>query len=736
MTIMSTVAAISPLTGAVTPMPEKVTCATSDKQDFQQPYCLQLTRWLGSLIYANEKNRMVKIDTDRMLQTYRNRPGGSYNGEHIGKWLHAATMAWVNTCDAELRKKLDFTATELIKSLLTMKQVNKIATGKAYQLLSVLVGFSELARVTADREMLQAAEAVKASMACAARSGSVAAFPAMPLDERFRQPPNAHCMTLYPESNLYDNTCQKVTDYVFGGVQVHVGRDNKPGATGTGLVLVENPVSYADGRPYPSYRLNAVDQGKFLEYGKGPDQCDSMNAREALINFVDGTYYLYYDGAGPKGWVSCLAVSTDLKTWERKGPLLDFGPGWADSAAACSPWIIKDDNNLWHMFYLGTPNTTGGTQKIPIAPYLALHAMSSSPAGPWTKRYNPVPFSTKEGTYYSMSAYPGHILRQGNEYMMFFGAADAKVRRTISIARTKDLNGEWTVDPVPALPVTENIENSSIYYEPTNKTWFLFTNHIGDLCPDAIWVYWTKNINVWNPACKAIVLDGSNCTWSHKCIGMPSVVQVGDKLYVFYDAPGGYSTNEMGRSVGKATLQLPLKVLDPTALQIPVMNGSFETPGTTTGGPWAKFGSPWSTIEAPTNFQQLQVVTGDAFSSTVDGGGNWSALISTDGTPAAHPLVQNLPRNVSARDTLSVTFWLGRQKGTTGGQGVAYFDVGGTKYPITFDTTSLTADSWKSYTLTQKITNSGNLSLGFYGTTKAASWLDKISDVTVSQKIL
>ena len=54
--------------------------------------------------------------------------------------------------------------------------------------------------------------------------------------------------------------------------------------SGTGLVAVENPVSYLDGRPYPSYRLNAVDQGMFLEYGKGPNACDTMNAREAMIN--------------------------------------------------------------------------------------------------------------------------------------------------------------------------------------------------------------------------------------------------------------------------------------------------------------------------------------------------------------------------------------------------------------------------------------------------------------------
>ena len=258
------------------PLPDKITCAAADKQDFQQPDRVHLTGWIGSRMDASEKNRLVKIDTDRLLRSYRNRPSGSYDGEHIGKWLHAATLAWVNTGDAELRKKLDYTAAELvkcqlddgylgtyakdhrwtewdvwahkynliglltyyqftgneaalnacrkmgdlliatfpkeksildagdiandanmstmsvlepvvllyrltgdkryldfaryivnswdeprgpaiIKSLLTVKQVNKIATGKAYQLLSVLVGVCELARVTGDREMLQAA---------------------------------------------------------------------------------------------------------------------------------------------------------------------------------------------------------------------------------------------------------------------------------------------------------------------------------------------------------------------------------------------------------------------------------------------------------------------------------------------------------------------------------------------------------------------------------------------------
>ncbi|MCE9610256.1 MAG: hypothetical protein K8R23_08700 [Chthoniobacter sp.] len=548
---------------------------------------------------------------------------------------------------------------------------------------------------------------------------------------------NNHTSELKNIGNVQKVFCLAAAVFRFGIAPILAESKLEATSThGTGLVLVKNPVSYADGRPYPSYRMDAVDQGKFLEYGKGPNQCDTMNAREAMINCVDGTYYLYYDGAGAKGWVSCLAVSKDLKNWERKGPLLDFGPGASDSAAACSPWIIKDEKNLWHMYYLGTPNTTGGTDKIPIAPYLALHATSDSPAGPWTKRYDPVPFSTKEGTYYSMSAYPGHVIKQGSEYMMFFGAADAKIRRTISIARTKDLNGVWTLDPTPALPVTENLENCSVYFEPTSNTWFLFVNHIGNVCPDAVWVYWTNDINHWNPACKAIVLDGSNCTWSHKCIGMPTVVRVGDKLYVFYDGAGGDGTNEMYRSIGKATLQLPLKVLDPGMLQVPVMNGSFETPGAPPSGASAKVGSPWSTIEAPASFQQQKVATTGVFTRSVDGGGEWAVPISVDVTPDARPLSQYLPRNVSAGDTLAVTFWLGRAKNSPGGLGEVYFDVGGTKYTMAFDTTSLAADSWKSYTLTKTITHSGSLSLGFYGTSKANSWLDKISDVTVTPAVV
>ena len=344
---------------------------------------------------------------------------------------------------------------------------------------------------------------------------------------------------------------------------------------GVALAAEQTPAGgvtvYPDGRPSATLRMEAKDQGVVLKHGDGPGQCDNLGAREALIFEEKGVYHLFYDGAGPKGWLACLATSKDLKTWEKKGPILDFGkPGESDSAAACSPWVYFDGKE-WHMFYLGTPNTSGAPDLIPAFPYLTLKARSQALSGPWIKQPEVVPFCCQPKTYYDVTASPGHIVQHDGGYLMFFSAAGNDQRgthRTISIARTKDLNGPWAIDPQPIVPPAEQIENSSLYFEPSNKTWFLFTNHIGldvdggEEYTDAVWVYWSKDLNRWDAKNKAVVLDGKNCTWSKKCLGMPSVIVVGKRLAIFYDAPGGFPASQEGngmkRDIGLAWLELPL----------------------------------------------------------------------------------------------------------------------------------------------------------------------------------
>ena len=112
--------------------------------------------------------------------------------------------------------------------------------------------------------------------------------------------------------------------------------------------------SYPDGRPVASLRLDAKGHGVVLKHGDGPQQCDMLGAREASVVEEHGVYHLFYDGAGPKGWLACLATSKDLIHWEKKGPVLDLGKaGEMDCASASSPWTILD-GKTWHMFYLGT----------------------------------------------------------------------------------------------------------------------------------------------------------------------------------------------------------------------------------------------------------------------------------------------------------------------------------------------------------------------------------------------
>lgn len=323
---------------------------------------------------------------------------------------------------------------------------------------------------------------------------------------------------------------------------------------------------YADARPAARYRIEARDHGVVLKHG---DPFDAIGARDVVVWEEGGRYLMHYDAAGPTGWLLALAVSDDLIHWEKRGTVLELGPpGQLDSGAACYGVPVKQ-GDTWHLFYVATPNTTPPPEQIPSIPYQTMKAESYSPTGPWVKQPQVIPFRCKPGTYYSDTASPGDVVRHGGQYLQFFCAAaqarNGVLYRTLGIARTRDLNGPWSIDPKPVFPLTEQVENSSLYYQPEDKTWFLFANHVGvdahgGEYTDAIWVYWSKDLNRWNRQNKAVVLDGSNCTWSKRVIGLPSVMRVGDRLAIFYDGVAGDSTSHVGRDVGLAWLDLPIKL--------------------------------------------------------------------------------------------------------------------------------------------------------------------------------
>jgi uncharacterized protein len=99
------------------PIPFKVPDRLADKARPLSLSDIRLDGWLGERVLANEQNRLLKVDLEPLLAGYRKKPGTHpWIGEHIGKWMHAATLAWAYSGDEALRKKLDHAATELSRA--------------------------------------------------------------------------------------------------------------------------------------------------------------------------------------------------------------------------------------------------------------------------------------------------------------------------------------------------------------------------------------------------------------------------------------------------------------------------------------------------------------------------------------------------------------------------------------------------------------------------------------------
>jgi predicted GH43/DUF377 family glycosyl hydrolase len=342
------------------------------------------------------------------------------------------------------------------------------------------------------------------------------------------------------------------------------------GHAGTRVLPLLEPKRYPDRRPSARYQLKAEDHGVVFKHGNGPGGCDALGARDVWIWEDAGTYYMHYDGAGTTGWLACLATSANLIDWTAHGAILSLGDKDHPDCASASYGVTYDDKGKWHMFYLGTPHTSPAPDLVPAFPYLTMKAEAQSPVGPWHKRYDITPFRPEPGTYYAATASPGFIVPRKDGYMMFYSAStDKPILRTLGIARTKNLDTPWSIDRKPILPPAEQVENTSLYYQASNSTWFLFTNHVGLRdgleYTDAVWVYWTKDLAQWNPNNKAVVLDGQTCSWSKEIIGLPSVVRVGNKLALFYDGYAGRgippgASSHMNRDVGLAWIDLPIIV--------------------------------------------------------------------------------------------------------------------------------------------------------------------------------
>jgi DUF1680 family protein len=97
------------------PIPFRAEAKMPDLAEALPPSAVEIDGWLGARILANATNRLLNVDTEPLLAGYRKKPGSHpWIGEHVGKWMHAATLAWAYTGDPRLKTKLDRVAADLI----------------------------------------------------------------------------------------------------------------------------------------------------------------------------------------------------------------------------------------------------------------------------------------------------------------------------------------------------------------------------------------------------------------------------------------------------------------------------------------------------------------------------------------------------------------------------------------------------------------------------------------------
>src|SRR4051812_27589839 len=110
-----TILAVAAQAASIEPLPAKGRFAMPDVLELLSPADVHVDGWIGKRIDANVSH-LLNVDIGPLLAGYQHRPGKHpWIGEHIGKWMHAATLAWSYSGDAKLRAKLDGAAADLIR---------------------------------------------------------------------------------------------------------------------------------------------------------------------------------------------------------------------------------------------------------------------------------------------------------------------------------------------------------------------------------------------------------------------------------------------------------------------------------------------------------------------------------------------------------------------------------------------------------------------------------------------
>lgn len=127
----------------------------------------QIGGLLGERMKANLEGRLLKVDERALLAGFQKRPGNHpWIGEHIGKFLHAASNTWAYTGDGRLKTMLDRMARALLAAQLPDGYLGTYTDNQRWTSWDVwvhqydLIGLLSYYQVSGDQAALDAARKI------------------------------------------------------------------------------------------------------------------------------------------------------------------------------------------------------------------------------------------------------------------------------------------------------------------------------------------------------------------------------------------------------------------------------------------------------------------------------------------------------------------------------------------------------------------------------------------------
>jgi predicted GH43/DUF377 family glycosyl hydrolase len=303
-----------------------------------------------------------------------------------------------------------------------------------------------------------------------------------------------------------------------------------------------------------------------LSFVKDPSKPILLGHTEPDVIKVDNAFYMYYRNDTTNGASINVMSSIDGLNWVELGPILtNSSSGW-DSAEVIAPSVYFD-GNTYYLYYEADDASAPGKRAIGVA-------TATSPTGPFTKYSgNPVLESTLhwEGVMSSGYGIVGTpvITRASNGifYLFYHGFSDGA--DNIGVAYSNNPLGPWKKEPNnPILGLGPSgswddtkVAPSSVYFDGATKVMVFYEGFNGKQEPIINWRIGIADgtIDSADGSIKSLTRRGAPAinlgapgSWDDTTVQLPSVIRVGDELWVYYSGNDGEAFR-LGRAVAQLT---------------------------------------------------------------------------------------------------------------------------------------------------------------------------------------